>query len=110
MNKIKVTVDSSDLKTVSESEHKNMLDSLVSKLKKNTIEVDAKTIANNIEEIYSNLIDSVSNLPKVNDAVEIDKIEFSIVIDSSGNASLLSAIGVSGQVSTGITFSIKFKK
>ena len=110
MNKIKVIVDQN---APNEGENvkgaRSMLENLVDKVKQTSIEVDANALVDQVENIYTALADSISRLQSVNENVEIEDVQFTIGIDSTGQASLVSTVGLSAQTKTGITFKIKPK-
>ena len=110
MNKIKVIVDQNapnEGETVKGA--RSMLENLVDKVKQTSIEVDANALVDQVENIYTALADSISRLQSVNENVEIEDVQFTIGIDSTGQASLVSTVGLSTQTKTGITFKIKPK-
>ena len=86
------------------------LSSLVAKVKQSAIEINTEALSNGLQEIYTGLVEAVTSLQALNNEVEIDNIQFSIGIDSSGQVSLLSTVSASTQFKTGISFTVRFKK
>ena len=70
------------------------------------LEIEANTLAEEIELTYSTIIELLSQLPLIEKQFQVETITFTLGLDSTGKVSLLSALSGSVTTQMGLTFTL----
>lgn len=106
-----ITVDDARPNTEESSRlARNQIEDMVSSFLRKTVEVQTNMVAEEVSQIYTKVLRVLDSLPSDESAYVVREMSFSIIVDSEGKASLLSAVSGGVKTGVGLTFVISKKE